>query len=42
LLIPPLLCGYSLHAVTAFEHQDALSEVCRAHAAVAGEAPELA
>jgi hypothetical protein len=37
-----LLCGYSLHAVSAYEHQDALNEVCRAHAQVVGEAPELA
>jgi hypothetical protein len=37
-----LLCGYSLHDVTAYDHQDALNEVCRAHATVVGEAPELA
>lgn len=36
-----LLCGYSLHAVSAHEHQDALNDVCRAHAAVVGKAPEL-
>ena len=37
-----LLCGYSLRAVSAYEHQDAVREVCHAHAAVLGEAPELA
>jgi MEDS: MEthanogen/methylotroph, DcmR Sensory domain len=34
-----LLCGYPVESVGGAEHQDALAEVCRLHAAVAGEPP---
>lgn len=34
-----LLCAYPAQAVSGDHHQDALTEVCRVHAAVAGELP---
>jgi hypothetical protein len=37
-----LMCAYSLRAAGPNEHPDALSEVCRVHAAVIGKPPDLA
>ncbi len=34
-----LLCAYPAQAVSGDHHQDALTEICRVHAAVAGEVP---
>jgi hypothetical protein len=35
-----LFCAYPAHSVTGSQHQDALTEICRVHAAAAGVPPE--